>query len=187
MSNIIKLLSLLVILCIGYGFMLNNSKSDDKKHGYVGVERCKICHNTEKQGKQYTIWKGTKHAQAYEALLTDKANEIAKEKGFKTKAVDTKDCLKCHASGYDVEASLLGPKFKVEDGVQCETCHGPGSDYQKFSIMKDREKAVANGLFIPKDIETFCKTCHNSESPTFKSFNFAEAWNKIKHDIPKEK
>jgi hypothetical protein len=187
MFNLIKLLSLLVIICITYGYTLNNSKSDDKKHGYVGAEKCKVCHNSEKAGKQYTIWQGTMHSKAYDSLKTEKADKIAKAKGFKTKAVETKECLKCHASGYDVAASLKGPQFKVEDGVQCETCHGPGSDYQKFSIMKDREKAVANGLFIPKDIETFCKTCHNSESPTFKSFVFADAWNKIKHDIPKAK
>jgi hypothetical protein len=187
MSKVIKFLSFLVVVCIAYGFILNDSKSDDKKYSYVGVAKCKICHNSEKQGKQYTIWEGTEHSKAYEALKTDKANEIAKAKGFKTKAVETKDCLKCHASGYDVDASLKGDKFKVEDGVQCETCHGPGSDYQKMSIMKDREKDVLNGLLIPKDIETFCKTCHNSESPTFKSFKFADAWSKIKHDIPKSK
>ena len=29
---------------------------------YVGAAKCKICHKTEKQGKQYPIWEEGKHA-----------------------------------------------------------------------------------------------------------------------------
>jgi hypothetical protein len=38
-----------------------------------------------------------------------------------------------------------------------------------------------------KDLETFCKGCHNPESPTFKEMNFAESWDKIKHPVPEKK
>jgi hypothetical protein len=116
------------------------------KHGFAGTATCGMCHKTEKQGNQFGIWEKSKHAQAYKTLQTEKADQIAKEKGFNTPAVKTPECLKCHASGYNVDASLLGKKFSVEDGVQCETCHGPGEDYKSIKIMKDKNAAVENGL-----------------------------------------
>ena len=84
-----------------------------------------------------------------------------------------------------MDASLLGKKFKVEQGVQCETCHGPGSGYKKKAIMKDREKAVANGLLVYENPGAeLCINCHNVESPTYVDFVFAEMWEKIKHPKP---
>ncbi len=154
-------------------------------HKYVGVETCGMCHKSDKQGSQLSIWKNSMHSKAYETLKTDKANQIAKEKGYTKPAVETPECLKCHATGYNLEASMLEKKFKVEDGVQCETCHGPGSDYKDMKVMKDKELAIKNGLMIHENLEKFCVTCHNSESPTFVKFNVEESWQKIKHDIPK--
>jgi hypothetical protein len=155
------------------------------EHSYVGAETCGMCHKTEKQGSQFSIWKSSAHSKAYETLKSEKANKIAQEKGFKTPAVETPECLKCHASGYNVDASMLGKKFKVEDGVQCETCHGPGSDYKDMKVMKNKELAMKNGLIIHDKIDNFCINCHNAESPTFVDMNIEEAWQKIKHDIPK--
>ncbi len=162
------------------------------KHAYVGAEVCGMCHKTEKAGKQLVIWKASAHSQAYETLKTAKADSIAKAKGISTNAVLAEACLKCHVSGYNIDASLKGPKFKIEDGVQCETCHGPGADYKTLKIMKDKKEAIANGLhFYNTDEEriALCKTCHNSESPTFdeKTANFTEMWDKIKHVIPAAK
>ena len=150
---------------------------------YVGVKSCVMCHKSEKQGQQKSIWENSKHSKAFETLLTEKADQIAKEKGFETKASETEACLSCHSSGYNVDASLLGKNFKVEQGVQCETCHGPGSDYKSKKIMKDTEKAVANGLILYENPEELCITCHNAESPTYVDFDFAENWEKIKHDV----
>ena len=154
------------------------------QHSYVGVKSCVMCHKSEKQGQQKSIWENSKHSKAYETLLTEKADQIAKEKGFETKASETEDCLKCHSSGYNVDASLIGKNFKVEQGVQCETCHGPGSDYKSKKIMKDTEQSVANGLMLYENPEELCITCHNADSPTMVEFNFAESWEKIKHDVP---
>lgn len=157
-----------------------------KVHGFVGAETCGMCHKTEKQGKQLDIWKSSKHAQAFATLQTDEANKIAKDKGFTTPAAETPECLKCHVTAYGVDASLLGPKYKKEDGVQCESCHGAGADYKTLSVMKDKEKAMANGLVIPTDLKTFCATCHNSQSPTYKEgWDAVASFEKIKHDIPK--
>ena len=160
--------------------------SAQTEHGYVGTSSCGMCHKTEKQGSQLSIWQGSKHSQAYTVLQSEKADQIAKDKGFQTKAVETPECLKCHASGYNVDAKLIGEKFKVEEGVQCETCHGPGADYKSKKVMENREEAVKNGLIVYEKLEDFCIGCHNAESPTYVGFNFEEAWAKIKHPVPQE-
>jgi len=151
---------------------------------YVGVKTCGMCHKKESVGQQLKIWQESKHAQAYKTLQTQEADKIAKDKGFKTKAAETPECLKCHVSGYNVDPSLLDNKFKIEDGVQCETCHGPGSEYKSKKVMEDKKLAVEKGLMVYDNIETLCVKCHNEESPAFNGFNFEERWAKIKHSIP---
>lgn len=160
--------------------------SAQTEHGFVGVKTCGMCHKSEKQGEQLSIWENSQHAQAYKTLTSEKANEIAKTKGFETAAVETPECLKCHASGYNVDAKFIGKKFNAEDGVQCETCHGAGEDYKSKKVMENREEAIANGLFVPENIDDFCIGCHNAESPTYVEFNFEEMWAKIKHPVPTE-
>lgn len=158
-----------------------------KVYKYVGVKKCGMCHRKAKQGEQLKIWKNSKHAQAYKALLTKKADSIAVKKGFKTKAAETPECLKCHVTAYNVKASLLEKGYKKEDGVTCESCHGPGSAYKKRKIMKNKKLAVKNGLMIYKDHKKLCTTCHNPDSPTFVARDFDKMWAKIKHNIPKKK
>lgn len=180
-SSIFKL-SIFILIALVYSISAQNS--------FVGVKKCGMCHKKAKDGEQLKIWKKSKHADAFKTLQTEEADKIAAEKGFKTKAAETPECLECHVTGYGVDASLLGKKFKIEDGVQCESCHGPGSAYKKKKIMKDHAKAVAAGLTEFKDdaaIEEHCKTCHNEKSPTFKEFNFKERWAEIKHPIPEKK
>ncbi len=160
------------------------SSSQAQPYGYEGTQVCGMCHKTEKQGKQLKIWSESKHAQAYKTLQSDKANEIAMKK-YNKKAVDSPECLKCHASGYNTDKALIGAKFKVEDGVQCETCHGPGSGYKAMAVMKNKEESKKKGLMVHDDAAKFCKTCHNSESPTFKDFKYDEMWKKIAHSVPK--
>lgn len=173
--------SFAIILQLGFS---SGTKTANKNHSYVGTAACGMCHKTEKQGGQLGIWQKSAHANAYKILLTDEANKIAIEKGFKTKAVETEACLKCHASGYNVDASLLDAKFTKEDGVQCETCHGPGSEFKSMKIMKDKKQAIENGLLVYENKEVLCKKCHNEESPTYKGFKLDEMWTKIKHDVP---
>jgi hypothetical protein len=154
------------------------------QHSFIGAEACGMCHKTEKQGQQLSIWQNSKHALAYQTLQTERSDEIAAELGHSTKAVETEDCLKCHASGYNVDASLLDKKFKIEDGVQCETCHGAGSDYKSMKIMKSREESIANGMIFFENKEDYCIGCHNAESPTYVEFVFEEMWEQIKHPVP---
>jgi hypothetical protein len=99
-------------------------------HAYVGADKCKMCHKV-----QYASWEATTHATGMEKASADPDWNAA-------------DCAKCHATNAD----------ESMPGTQCESCHGPGADYKKMSIMKDREKSVANGLIIPSQ-ET-CNQCH---------------------------
>jgi hypothetical protein len=160
--------------------------SSNGQNKYVGEKYCAMCHKAEKLGNQPAVWEKTLHANAYKTLLTDSAKELAKAKGIDNPA-ESKECLECHTLGQTVDPSLFDTKFDIKDGVQCETCHGPGSAYKSMTIMKDKAKAIENGLTDFKDqatIEAFCKNCHNEKSPSFKGFNFAEMWPKIQHPKP---
>ncbi|MDP2365527.1 MAG: multiheme c-type cytochrome, partial [Ignavibacteria bacterium] len=35
-------------------------------HTYIGAEACSMCHKTEKQGSQYSIWQNSAHSKAFE-------------------------------------------------------------------------------------------------------------------------
>lgn len=166
---------------ISYSFMSYEKPSDTPK--YVGAEKCAgACHKTEAQGNQLEIWKNSKHSQAYKVLETAEADKIASEKGYKTPAKETLACLKCHVTNAD--ASMTLETFSIKDGVQCETCHGPGSEYKSMSVMKDKQKAMENGLILHTEKAMFCTGCHNENSPTFKSFDYDSFWAKIKHSKP---
>jgi len=151
------------------------------QHAYVGVKACTMCHKTEKQGQQLAIWEKSKHAGAYTTLTTARANEVAKAKGLAKPAAESPECLECHTVKGGPDAA------DIKQGVQCESCHGPGADYKAMSVMKVRDSAVKGGLSVYADkaaIEAMCKTCHNDKSPTAKSFNFDERWEKIAHKKP---
>jgi cytochrome c553 len=185
MSN--KILSSIIILISAafLAFSFNANKGDDAK--YVGVKTCGMCHKKDKDGNQLKVWENSAHAKAYETLKSDEANKIS-QKLYGKNAVDAKECMKCHVTGYGMDESMMGKRFKMEDGVQCETCHGPGSEYKSMKIMKNKDDAIKNGLRVWKDdkeIEKFCVTCHNSESPTFMEFDFQKMYSQIKHEIPK--
>ncbi len=191
-------LSLILLLAMSFGAIAQDDAADDDDEEetstvqmYIGVDGCKKCHKTTKQGKQFAIWSDSRHAQAYETLKSAEAAKIAKEKGLAKPAHESAECLKCHVTGYDVDESLKKTKFEMTAGVQCETCHGPGSLYKKKKVMKDRDASIAKGMtpiFVSDgSAEKQCLECHNSESPTYKEFNFKESWDKIAHPVPEKK
>ena len=188
------LLLFLSLLMVGMAYAQDAKDDDDDADSatlkYIGVNGCKKCHKTEKQGNQFGIWSESAHAKAFETLKSADAVKFAKEKGIAKAPHEAPECLKCHVTGYDQPAEMMSARFSMEDGVQCETCHGAGSMYKKKTIMKDREQSIANGMLAisVKDgsAEKQCRTCHNEESPTFKEFNFEEMWKKIAHPVPAE-
>jgi len=171
-----------------FSVVLIFSSTVSAQNKFVGVKTCSMCHKSEKQGKQFDIWKNSEHSKAFQTLTTNKADEIAKAKGLKNPAAESPECLECHVIGFGVDEKLLDKNFNYKDGVQCETCHGAGSAYKIISVMKDKKKSIDAGLREFKDtaaIEEFCKTCHNKRSPAYKEFKFKESWDKIKHYVPK--
>ncbi|MCD4750684.1 MAG: cytochrome c3 family protein [Thermoanaerobaculales bacterium] len=104
-------------------------------HAFVGASKCKMCHKV-----QFASWEQTSHA---------KATDVAK--ASTDLAYAAAECSKCHATNNDEALA----------GVQCEACHGPGADYKKMSVMKDQEKAVANGLVLPT--QEMCGECHKDD------------------------
>jgi hypothetical protein len=166
---------LIVVMAFGLGFSLTG-----QDFTYVGAAKCAMCHKTEKQGLQYPLWQERKHSQSLAALTSPQAAEYAKQANVQNPA-ESPDCLKCHAPLYEKAAELKA------EGVTCEVCHGPGSEYKKLSVMKDLALAKKNGLIAydsPDAIKKQCLTCH--ESPHGKSFDFASAFEKVKHEKPAE-
>ncbi len=177
------------------------AKKKVPKLKYIGVKPCGICHKSKKQGEQLAIWQKSRHAKAYKTLLTKEAKKVATELGLKKPPEQSPECLRCHATGWDVKkeerTKLLKPRFKVEDGVQCETCHGPGEKYKKLSVMKDRKLAVKNGMIFGD--KKSCLKCHNKSAPSWNperfttkdgkkvGFDYETCWNLIKHPVPKKK
>jgi hypothetical protein len=142
---------------------------------YIGAAKCALCHKTEKQGQQFPKWEALKHSKSFAALSSP---EAAQAMGV-AKPVEDPKCLGCHAPLAD-----KAPELKAE-GVSCEFCHGPGSAYKTLTIMKSREESAKNGLILyanPEAIKAQCLKCH--ENAHGKSFDFAAAWEKVKHPVP---
>ncbi len=177
MRKIVLFASVAVFLLMGYAF--TGVAAD---HSYVGVGKCKMCHKSKAKGDQYGIWLKSAHSKAYETLASDESKAVAAKLGLEGDPQQLDECLSCHVTGHGVAAELLGKNYKVEDGVGCESCHGPGGDYWKSSVMKDREKAVAAGMIVPD--EKTCVQCHNEKSPTFKEFDYEKMVAKIAHPYP---
>lgn len=186
----------IILLILSVGFL--------QAQDYVGVKKCKSCHNKDKTGAQFSLWEGSKHAAAYETLKSEAAAKIAAEKGLKVPAYEAPECVSCHVTGF----GKGGYEVKDEDfwgqvtdkgkptkevkrmsalqNVGCEACHGPGSDYKSRKTMQ----GIYEGTIDPATVgllavdEKTCESCHNDKSPTFKGFNFKEYSEKIAHPIP---
>ncbi len=153
------------------------------EHEFVGVAKCKMCHQKPDKGEQYKIWQESKHSKAFETLGTPAAKEQAAKLGISDPQTSGK-CLKCHSTAYNFTEEKVTEAIAVEEGISCESCHGAGKDYMKKSVMENKDEAVAQGMVVPD--EGTCKKCHNPEAPTYKSFDFQERFEQIKHPTPKE-
>jgi len=174
---------------------------------FVGSSKCKSCHRKAADGEQYQKWLAGPHAQAYETLKSEESAEIAKKKGLKVPAYEAPECLKCHTTGFgDGGFEVKGADFwnEVTDkgkptkavkrmtalaAVGCESCHGAGSKYKSKKVMigtYDGSIDPASVGLIKPD-KKLCISCHNSESPTFKGFDFAARSKEIAHPYPPDK
>jgi hypothetical protein len=146
---------------------------------YVGAKKCAMCHDKMAKGNAYAVWEKSPHAKAFETLKSKEAEEIAKKKGLKKSAAESPECLKCHVPGGGAVAGVTNT-----EGVTCEGCHGPASAYLNLHSKKENlAKAKEAGLVVSADNGKMCEKCHNSESPTFKGFDFKKMWPKVEHKL----
>ena len=177
MRNVIMVIALFVT-----ALFVSSSASADNK--FVGVKKCAMCHKMANIGGAYLIWEKSAHAKAFETLKSKAADDIAKKKGLKTAAAESPECLKCHVTGGGSAAGAV-----KEEGVTCEACHGAAEKYLMLHNKKDdptKAQAKAVGFVMDAKGGKACEVCHNSQSPSFKGFTFAEAWAKIEHKMPKK-
>jgi outer membrane biosynthesis protein TonB len=72
-------------------------------------------------------------------------------------------CKMCHRVQF--ESWQASPH--AAHGLDCEGCHGNGGDYWPMAIMKDEQKAIANGLVQPT--LAICVKCHADANTTMLS------------------
>lgn len=150
----VVLLAVLAAFTLGANLLvLPSAEAGDEKDQapafkYIGVDGCKFCHQGKRGNHVFESWTRTEHARAYEHLSASQRKN--------------KDCLACHTTGFGQPIAAGATQAKLQ-GVQCESCHGPGSDYKKMKIMKDRSIAIEKGLIEPT--EGLCKRCHTANLP----------------------
>ncbi len=170
-----KILAFVVVLVFFAG---NTLIAQD--YEYIGAMKCKMCHNKVATGQQYDKWAKGPHANAMKSLSNEKSMAYAKQHGIADPTTDPK-CIKCHSTVGGTDKNLHAG-IKITEGVSCESCHGPGSVYKSPVIMKNREKAMQNGLIVPD--QKLCETCHNDKNPFHKPFDFKTYSAKIAHPNP---
>lgn len=176
---------LIITVCVVMtaGLLLGAAQDAVAGGEIIGAPKCKMCHG-KKTGDQWTIWTESAHAGAFTTLASDEAKKIATEMDLGDPQTEAA-CLKCHTThgflGADVVIYAKG-KYEDAEGVGCESCHGAGSGYKSKKTMQDHEASVAAGMLVPD--EKTCTQCHNEESPTYKEFDYAAMYEKIKHPVP---
>ena len=124
---------------------------------HLGVATCAsaTCHGavTPAQGgvvlqNEYTTWQTRdKHANAYNLLLNEQSQRIARNLGLE--AAHTADiCLDCHTD--NVPPERRGPQFQLTDGVGCEACHNGAQDWIQVHTIGDQDahrRNLAAGLY----------------------------------------
>ncbi|HEX9187790.1 MAG TPA: multiheme c-type cytochrome [Vicinamibacteria bacterium] len=141
---------------------------------YVGSAACGSCHQGPAMGYQLSLWRMSRHAQAYAVLATPRAAAAAKKAG-----VDDPQrapaCLRCHAPGR-MPGVAAAKTYDPREGVGCESCHGPGGDYAAASAGGH----VGAAASVPRPVtEKTCRGCH--EGTHEKPFDFAKARAAIVH------
>ncbi len=106
--------------------------------GYTGNDACGVCHEQE-----YATWQYTKHATAFDTLVTHNADR-------------RKDCVGCHVIGFEEKG---GYGFRQRpphlENVGCESCHGRGGPHLSPGFVPPGDAGA-------KDYAQVCGTCHNA-------------------------
>ncbi len=118
---------------------------------YVGSASCKGCH-----AEAYALWKKSKHAHAYETLVSH------------GHAADP-ECLMCHTVGFGFQSGFVSMETTPNlPDVGCENCHGVGGNH-----VKNPQKGY--GQVTKAD----CLTCHTM--PNSPKFDYGVYLPRIRH------
>jgi len=168
---------------------------------YVGVKVCASCHASGEAGAPDAIglWGKSKHAAAYQALVSSTEPQSRDMQGFRlwvvtmgngeryglpNPAQESKHCLPCHRTGFGAAPRLLGSEFSPADGVQCESCHGPGSLHVEARRTGRAEEIIPFKKYADEaGVKARCLSCHNG---TCGEFVFEAAWPRVKHSFQKK-
>lgn len=182
----------LMLLCL-FATTTSGAAQTKKPNKFIGSQKCKTCHASADTGDQFGALAKAKHAHAFEALASDEAKKIAKEKSIEDpQKADA--CLKCHVTAFGVAEAEVAKGFDKAQGVQCESCHGPGEAHMKARMAAAATedpnapkvyKGVPAGEIVSSPPVTTCTGCHNKESPNFKSFCHCKFRAQIRHLNPK--
>ena len=148
-----------------------NFFQEQPKYQYVGAEKCAtVCHNDEKIGFQYNIWKSSPHANAFNILASKRAVKFAKKARIEEDPQNSQTCLNCHITG-SVPDSIFSfaSTYKKEEGVTCEACH---------------KQKTAGKTYLPDEAD--CLKCHEDSIHKMSKFDFTERCTKIAHPRPAE-
>ena len=144
--------------------------ADGREH--LGVKSCSAstCHGSVIERNAYNVlqneyqtWtKHDRHSRAYETLLGERSQRIARNLGLE-KAHEAKVCLDCHAD--NVAAGRRGRFFNLSDGVGCEACHGGAEEWLGTHISGSASQADDQraGLYPTADASaraSLCLSCH---------------------------
>jgi hypothetical protein len=147
---------------------------------HLGVASCasSTCHGaaTPVDGgvvlqNEYTTWQTRdRHAEAYNVLLNDLSQRIARNLGLES-AHTAQICLDCHAD--NVPEERRGPRFQLADGVGCESCHGGAEDWitsHAITAPNSYERNLEAGLYPAPDPVAraqLCLSCHLGDETKF--------------------
>ena len=166
----IRGLALLGGLLLAGGASAVLPQDDGKVHEGVASCASSVCHGAtvERGGanvlqNEYVTWtRYDKHAGAYNVLLNEDSQRIAKNLGLPN-AHEADLCLDCHAD--NVPAAQRGVEFDITDGVGCEACHGGSEDWIARHTAPEATHAdnVAHGLYATDNLAArtdLCLSCH---------------------------
>ena len=153
-----------LLLAGGAGAVL--PQDDGKVHEGVASCASSVCHGAtvERGGanvlqNEYVTWtRYDKHAGAYNVLLNEDSQRIAKNLGLPN-AHEADLCLDCHAD--NVPVAQRGVEFDITDGVGCEACHGGSEDWIARHTAPEATHAdnVAHGLYATDDLAARTDLC----------------------------
>jgi len=150
--------ALMMVLIAGATFSVDRATGAEANQ-YVGdnAAKCAMCHKA-----QVDAWKKWPMAKAWDTLQA---------------CEDKKDsCIPCHVTGFGKPGGFVSfEKTPKLVNVQCEACHGPAGEHMKVPLADKAKKKST----MTKPTEKNCVECHNSKSPDFKEFKFADMVKKL--------